>query len=101
MTNFFFFFNQQVYITVQQNVAYLDFFSLLQKIKLQPCSLFSFSRTSIQHVLSNSRPDWHDWGRPWPHGRYEYSHTLQPGDAANPSAQLPGSDKRPCFRYST
>lgn len=59
----------------------------------------SSSWTSVQHVLSNSRPDWNDWGGAWSHGCYEHSHTLQSGDATDASAQLPRPDQWPCCRY--
>lgn len=61
----------------------------------------SLSWTSVQHVLSNPRPDWNDWSGTWSHGCNEHSHTLQPGDATDATAQLPGSDQRPCRRYCT
>lgn len=60
--------------------------------------LFPSSWASVKHVLSNSRPDWNDWSGFWSPGGYEYSHTLQPGDAADASTQLPGADQRPCCR---
>lgn len=63
--------------------------------------MFPSSWTSIKHVLSNSRPDWNDWGGSWAPGCSEYSHTLQPGDATHSSTHLPGSDQWPCRRYCT
>lgn len=59
------------------------------------------SWTSVQHVFSNPRPDWNDWGGTWSHGCDEHSHTLQPGNATDAAAQLPGSDQWPRCRYCT
>lgn len=97
---FFFFFYDLIDCIQRQEK--IDFTGLVFLKKTdEPHSVFIFSWASVQHVLSNSRPDWDDWGRTWSHGCNEYPHTLQPSDASNASTKLPGPDQWTCCRYST